>query len=478
MVKSAEILQNDFMVPRNSKVRNLELLWTLMEEFINPEHELVQLSERIKWSQLCSSIEDCYKADGRPGLSIRLMLGLQLLKYMYKLSDEEVCARWCENPYFQYFCGEIYFRHELPIDRSSMTVFRQRIGAENLEKALQESLSVAYEVGALDPKAVDKVIVDTTVQSKAVVFPTDGKLLYRAIEHLGEVAAEQNIVLRQSYIRVAKRRHHESLRYRHAKQHNRAKRCEKKLKTWCGRIIRDIERKMPKEASGKLYDVLHKAKRILAQTHAIRDVVPSKERIYSWHMPEVECISKGKVDKPYEFGCKVSVATNLVASAGGHFILHISALHGNPYDGHTLKGAIEGIKNICQKEPKRIYVDLGYKGHNYDEGKHKVFKSHQKRGVTAQIKRELRSRSLIEPIIGHLKEDSMLGRNRLKGRVGDRVNAILTPCAFNFRQILAFIRRLCRFFIALFLSSHNTNPLNDTGHYEHQPKLFLPILAA
>ncbi len=194
----------------------------------------------------------------------------------------------------------------------------------------------------------------------------------------------------------------------------------KKLKTWLRRMIKDIYRKTEiEERSASLKEALDKANKIHDMSKE------SYNRLYSWHAPEVECIPKGKVSKPYEFGCKVSLATNLNPAPGGHFILHAQAMHGRPYDGHTLNTAIGHIKSISGKEPKRIFVDKGYIGHNYTQ-KHHVFRSGQKRGVTAHIKREIKRRSVIEPIIGHAKNEGHLGLNWLKGHEGDRINNSLS----------------------------------------------------
>lgn len=441
-----------------SQNHNPELFGILLTSFINKKHELYLLAESIDWKSLEQHFYKYYIDFGRPGLSIRLLVGLHILKYTYKLSDEEVCRRWVENPYYQYFCGELYFRHDLKMERSSMTHFRNRVGSEALDKLLQESLGVAYSVGALDLKSLEKVAVDTTVQAKSVTYPTDGKLLYKAIERLGSVAKEEEIELRQSYIRVGKQALHNSLRYRHAKQHNRAKKCEKKLKTWLGRIIRDIYRKTEiDDRSSNLKLALDKANKIHDMSKE------SKNRLYSWHAPEVECIAKGKVSKPYEFGCKVSIATNLHSAPGGHFILQAQALHGRPYDGHTLNAAIEHISKLSGKTPKRIFVDKGYTGHNYAE-KHNVFKSGQRRGVTTHIKRELKRRSAIEPIIGHAKNEGHLGLNWLKGQEGDRINACLSAAGFNFRQILAWFRLLLQFLYLYFMSAIDDKSYKKSLH--------------
>lgn len=293
---------------------------------------------------------------------------------------------------------------------------------------------------ALKPQDLTRITVDTTVQEKAITFPTDAKLHYKAIEKLGEAAKEHGIDLRQSYVRVAKETLIMVQRYRHAKQMKRAKKSMRKLHTYLGRIIRDVERKAP-EMPEELLETFLKAQRIYNQKPQ------DKNKLLSWHAPEVECISKGKPHKLYEFGCKVSVISTVNKAKGGHFVLQSEALHGNPYDGHTLKQAIDiYVKDIGIK-PKRIYVDKGYRGHDLSL-KLNVFKAGQKR-LAPQIKKEMKRRSAIEPVIGHLKNDGHLGRNFLKGRLGDKINAILSGVGHNFRLLLRWIRNLFAFILAL-----------------------------
>ena len=358
-----------------------------------------------------------------------MMVGLHILKHMYDLSDEEVYDRWVYDPYFQCFCGEAYFQFELPIDRSSMTRWRERIGPEGLEKLFQESLGVAHRTRAMRTRDLRRVNVDTTVQEKAITFPTDTKLINRARERLVKLAEEHGVSLRQSYVRVGKRALIMQGRYAHAKQHKRANRALRKLKTYLGRTIRDIRRKTAHDAD--LQDTFRRplwlAERVLTQKR--RDPNP---KVYSLHAPEVECIGKGKAHKPYEFGCKVSIATTNKRAPGGQFITHIKALHGNPYDGHTLRDVIAEMETWSGVSVERIYVDKGYRGHNY-ANKFKVYRSGQKRGLTPTIKKELRRRSAIEAVIGHTKSDGRLGRNFLKGRDGDRINAILAGAGYNYR---------------------------------------------
>ena len=149
---------------------------------------------------------------------------------------------------------------------------------------------------------------------------------------------------------------------------------------------------------------------------------------------------KNKGAGHYEFGCKVSVTTTINPAPGGHFVLHASGFHGRPYDGHTLKKVIDETEAITGIEPKRIYVDRGYRGHDYPK-KHRVFRSGQKRGVTGVIKKELRRRSAVEPIIGHLKNHGHMGRNYLKGQLGDQQNAVLCSAGYNFRLLLKWLSK-------------------------------------
>ena len=404
---------------------------------LNMRHELVLLADRIDWEHLDGKLTPFYASEGRPAIPSRLMVGLHLLKSLYNLSDEAVCARWVENPYYQYFCGETYFQHRFPIERSSMTHWRHRVGEEFCAELVAESLRVAYEGKALRKTHLQRVVVDTTVQPKAVTFPTDVKLRYRALLALVQLAKDHDLTLRQSYVRVAKHALMMSGRYRHAKQLKRARRMEKFIQVRLGRVMRDILRQLhDREALRPLFaEALHKA------GIAMRQQRNSPVKLYSWHAPEVECIGKGKADKPYEFGCKVSVTTNSNRAPGGHFVLHAQALHGRPYDGHTLRGVLETLTEATGIEPERVYVDRGYRGHDYPHP-HRVFRSGQKRGITGTIKKELRRRSLVEPIIGHLKSDGHLGRNYLKGELGDKQNALLTAAGYNFRLLLKWFKRL------------------------------------
>lgn len=417
-----------------------------LENMINMRHEMVVLSHRIDWVSIEKKFAEFYSDNGRPAHPIRLMVGLHLLKHIHGISDEKVCAQWRENPYWQYFCGEEYFQHDGPIARADMTHFRGRVGDESLAFLIEESLRIALSFKALRPKDLERVAVDTTVQEKAITFPTDSKLLHKAMVKLAALSRKHGVELRQSYVRVSKLHLIKVGRYRHAKQMGRALKAEKKLRTYLGRLIRDIERKI--ENDSLLRDVfsesLVKAVRILTQKRE------DKNKLYSWHAPEVECIGKGKAHKRWEFGCKSSLAINLNPAPAGHFILHARALHGSPYDGHTLRFALDDVEKNIGRRPCKAFLDKGYKG--YDEEETEVYITGQKRGVTKIIRRELKRRAAIEPIIGHAKHDGLMGRNYLLGIMGDKINTILAAVGFNFRQILRFLRLLHAFFLLRLVS--------------------------
>jgi IS5 family transposase len=324
------------------------------------------------------------------------MAGLAILKHMHDLSDEVLCERWVENPYYQFFCGEEFFQHRLVFDRSSLTRWRQRMGEERLQALIQESLSVATRTKAIKPSELSRVIVDTTVQPKNVMFPTDARLLNRAREKLVRLAKLRGVALRQSYARVGKFALIQHQRYAHAKQFKRANRMLKKLRTLLGRVIRDIGRKIEGDSGieAAFAQLLMLARRVREQKQRQRG-----SKVFSLHAPEVECIGKGKAHRPYEFGVKVSVATTLKHCKGGQFVTHVKALPGNPYDGHTLAIVIPDMEALVGSTIARILVDKGYRGHNAPpDHKFRVFISGQKRGVTPQIKRELRRRSAVEPV--------------------------------------------------------------------------------
>lgn len=275
-----------------------DLFRARLDQIINMKHELVQLAGKVDWDWIDGEIAPLYSENGRPGIATRFMIGLLLLKHIYGLSDEGVCERWVHDPYFQYFTGEEFFQHAFPHERSDLSHWRKRLG-DKLELLLAESLRVAHEAGALRGQDLKRVTVDTTVQPKAITFPTDAKLLHAAIKGLNRLARKHGIRLRQSYLRIAKTAAMMTGRYAHTKQFKRHQRQLRILRSRLGRIIRDIRRKI--EGQTVLENAfalpLSRASQIRSQQQRQRGW-----KLYSFHAPEVECIGKGKAATPYE--CK------------------------------------------------------------------------------------------------------------------------------------------------------------------------------
>lgn len=405
-----------------------ELYQVRLRWLLDQKHPLCQLAEAIDWKFFAQEFGALYvEQKGRPGLPMRLLVGLHYLKHLYDVSDERVVAGFLENPYWQYFCGEEFFRHDLPCDPTTLVKWRKRIGPERMEKLLQETIATAQRQSALKVNELRRVNVDTTVQEKAIAFPTDARLYQKARLVLVREARRAGLELRQSYARVGKRALQKQGRYASAQQLKRAGRETKRLRTYLGRVIRDIERKAAahvEELSPPLAQALQRAQRIYQQQRT------DKHKLYSMQAPEVECIAKGKEHKKYEFGCKVSVATT---SRRG-WVVGIKALHGNPYDGHTLKAAHAQVEQLTGVKPTELFVDRGYRGAQHHPVDTQVYLSGRK--LSGTLKRLLRRRAAIEPVIGHLKQDHRMKRNYLKGQAGDQINALLVGSGFNLRKLL------------------------------------------
>ena len=397
---------------------------------LDMDHELVRLAGVIPWNNLAAEFGPLYCADnGRPAVPIRLMAGLHYLKHLKGLSDEQTVRGWVENPYWQFFCGEEFFQHSLPIDPSQMTRWRQRIGEDGVEKLLQATITAGMKAGVITETSLDKVIVDTTVQPKAVEHPTDARLYRKVHAAMLRIAEKEGIALRQSYRKLMARAFQKHGGYAKAKQYGRAKRVLRSLKSMAGRVMRDVERKMSDAAFETHKGTLILAEQILTQKRF------TKGKVYSLHAPEVECIAKGKAHKPYEFGVKVSLA---VTHKEG-FVVGIQTFPDNPYDGHTLDGQLDQVERFTGKVPAITFVDRGYKVHGVPEERNRVLISGTRRlGYT--LKRHLRRRAAVEPEIGHMKNDGLLGRNFLKGMAGDAMNAVLCGAGHNLRKILTRVR--------------------------------------
>ena len=401
-----------------------------LKDMVDPDHRLCILADQFSWSSLDDGFAKLFsEKTGRPSKSIRLISGLFYLKSLYNVSDEALVSTWLENPYWQYFCGERYFQHKFPINPSSLSKWRKQLGPGGIDELLKVLVLFAYNQGYIKPSELSQVIVDTTVQEKYVTYPTDAKLYHKARIKLVALTKELGISLRQTYVRVGKRAYLMTSRYGHAGQYKRMKKEIRKLKCYLRRVVRDIQRKQfgANIDNHHLNDLLSTSEKLLQQNKR------SKNKIYSLHAPEVECIAKGKVHKKYEFGVKVGIVTTLKNS----WVLVSEALSGNPYDGHTLKQNLDKAKRIFNKPLKQVFVDRGYKGHGITDIP--IFIAGQKRGITPTINKKLKRRSAIEPVIGHMKSDHRMGTNYLLGKAGDKINATCAAIGFNLRKLLGMI---------------------------------------
>lgn len=402
-----------------------------LEDILDKTHALYQLANLLNWEHLVRELGSVYSdGPGRPEIPIRVVAGLHYLKYLENESDESVVQKFCENPYWQYFCGMETFQHRLPCHPTTLVKWRKRLGTKGVDKLLSHVIDTAKREAFLPENLLKKVNVDTTVQEKFITFPTDSKLCHRMRVKLVIAAKKRRLTLRQTYVRVGKRALIMHARYVHARQMKRAKKEFKKIKNYLGRVARDIVRQVDLSQDKEMAYLIEQADRLLRQERN------TPKKLYSLHAPEVECISKGKVHKRYEFGCKVSVVT----TCQDGWILSSAAHHGNPYDGATLSGCIEQATENTGVAIERAFVDKGYRGKAHHPPGVDVFIS-GKKNLPKFLNKLLKGRSGIEPIIGHLKQDHRLNRNHLLGKVGDHINAVLAACAFNLKKMLNLINR-------------------------------------
>lgn len=408
------------------KSSQLDLFNARFEQLLNHDHPLFILADKLDWQRFELAFDECYSSDmGAPAKAIRLMVGLHYLKHAFNESDESLLDRWVENPYWQYFCGYDTMQHEVPLHPTSLTKWRQRVGAEQLAELLQETIALALREKQTTKRELAQVTVDTTVQEKNIAFPTDSKLYHAAIVKLGRAARQRGVKLRQTYVRVAKRAAVKVGRYAHAKQFRRMRRELRRLRTWLGRVIRDLRRKVSRPDES-LETLLSLCERLHAQEKNDR------KKLYSLHEPDVQCISKGKAHKRYEFGQKISVTT----TNRGNWIVGVDLCKGNPYDGHTLTQALATVERTTRVKVTDAYVDKGYRGHGYEGDATVHLAGSSLRGLTRTQRKRRKRRSAVEPKIGHLKSDHRMKRCFLKGLIGDAINAVLAAAGSNLLKLL------------------------------------------
>ena len=312
--------------------------------------------------------------------------------------------------------------------------------------------------------------MDSTVQEKAIAHPTDSRLLEIARIKLVGAAKDAGIALKQTFAKEGEQLSRQAGRFAHARQFKRMRRAIKRQRTIVGRLAREIDRKasaIGQAVREALDEVLGKAQRIGAQS-AQRKTIDGQPKLYAWHAPEVDCISKGKARRPYEFGVKVGIASTFK----GNLIVGARAFHRNPYDGHTLSSQLEQatiLMQDCAAAPETVFVDLGYRGVDADNPGVRVVHRGKPKRLTAQERRQLKRRQAIEPIIGHLKADHRMDRCHLKGEYGDRLHAVLCAAGYNIKWLLRMIaKKGVPFLRAIFLRL-----VKGT-----MPRRFWPALAA
>lgn len=472
-----------------------------LDGMVDPRHPLVVLSKRLPWAAIEQALAPHFAHKARPGrtvstrdllgehlvefgngiskagrprLAIRLMVSLQYLKNAFNLSDEELVQRWSENVVWQFFSGMDYYEPRLPCDATQIGRFRGAVGEEGLEQLLKATIETAVQIKAIKPAELERVIVDTTVQEKAIAHPVDSRLLEIARHKVVSAAKRLDIALKQTFAAEGKELRRKAGGYAHAKQFKRLKKTVKRQRTILGVVMREVQRKLdalaPSDSAtattttaapaptaaptpapsalSALQTVLERAERIRTQQRL------DKNKLYAMHAPEVECIGKGKARKPYEFGVKVS----LVVTHLRGLMVGARSFPGNPFDGHTLSAQLEQTTNLMQdlgRSPKQAIVDLGYRGVDADNPGVEIIHRGRYKSLTKQQRKWLKRRQAIEPLIGHTKADHGMQRCWLKGAMGDALHALSCAAGYNIRWLMRAIaaqaaKDVKAFFLALF----------------------------
>jgi transposase, IS5 family len=416
------------------------MFYDKLSKELNSKHKLYKLKELINWTDLEEEIGKLVKIEqlGRERKSLRVMLGLSMLQAMYNFSDGFTSETFGENVYWKYFCGYEYVDTGLSVSESAIRRFRQELGERGYNCILRELTKVGLRVGAYKKKDLDSAIIDTTVQIKNIKHPHDAYLLGKAREEVVKLAHRLGFKLNDTYERKYKKGLIGLWKYKDASKSKKRIKTMKHLKTLVGRLIRIVDRKSVESnilLAGKDLELFKKIKKIHAQSFLSKAAKEKykqsgNEVIYSFHAEEVECIGKGKLNKPYEFGNKVALAI----SRRGNFILGVKSFHGNPYDGNTLSQTVAQMEEITGHEAQKLFVDLGYRGSNYSK-KGKIYTPYTKKQLSREDRLMQKRRSTIEPVIGHLKQYGRMGRNYLKGVFGDIVNPLISAIGFNLRGI-------------------------------------------
>lgn len=414
-------------------------------EQLDPRQPLKRLADTLPWAEFEQAFWKHYSDEGRPAKPVRLMVGLLLLKQLFNQGDETVVAGWVQNPYWQYFCGMADFQWAVPCDPSDLVYFRQRIG----EVGMQRIFKVTVQLHGA--KAQEKeVVVDTTVQEKNITHPTDTKLAHKIIRRCWKLADQHGIKLRRRYRKAVRQGVLAQRRRKDPKQRKVAQRALRKMKVIAGRLLRELERKLPATRRAEERENFALYRRVLRQQTG------DKNKVYSLHEPQVYCLSKGKEHKKYEFGSKASVVMTKT-----HGVIVGAVAHAeNLYDGDALRPALEQTRAITEQQPAKAIVDRGYRGRKEVDGTEVLLPGKPKLGQSkqesAKMRARFRRRAAIEPVISHLKHQYRLIRCFLKGFIGDQMNLLLAAAAWNLKK---WLRTAAFFWLQLIqLISTNQTP--------------------
>ena len=409
----------------------MELGRVVLAKALDSSQPLYKLAENFDWEKLEKSWSIHFsKVMGRTSKSPRLIAGLMIVSYKEGLSDEEVVDQFSQNMYYQFLCGETHFTHKRPCHPSLLSKWRRLVGDEGVAKLLEETIELAKRLGVITNESIKRVIVDTTVMEKDIKYPKDYELLERSRSRMVELAKKGGVDLNHTYNRKGPKLCHHAGRFLHKKKMDKFREILDEQRRIVTDMVRDLMRK--KEY---IVDIALKM-----ETSRFCDIVErllkaeKGKKIYSLHEPDVHVICKGKLRNPYEYGCKSSVTVTFQEC----FIVGMQALEGAPYDGHTLTPALQQVEDLTGVTPEEAYADAGYIGHKHETAT--VYISGQTSGLTEQQKVDLKRRSAVEPIIGHMKSEGRLARCPLKGIIGDKIHAILCAVAHNIRKLIKEIR--------------------------------------
>lgn len=443
------------MLGKSADQNQKNMFCPLLKDFINMEHELILLAEKIDWQYFEQEFSVLYSKVGQRSMPIRLMVGSLLLKRIYNLGDETLCDAWAMNPYMQYFCGMVHFEHRFPCDPSDFVHFRKRIGEKGVEKIF------FYSVSLHGKSAKSKLVLsDTTVQENNISFPTDAKLAKRIIDHCNLIAQKEGIVQRQTYVRTSKQLLRNTYNSNHLKRKKKARSSTRKIKTIAGRLIRELERKLSQQQLTNYKESFILYAKVLSQQRN------DKNKIYSLHKAFTACIAKGKAHKQYEFGNKVGLITTFKEL----IITAIKSFEGNPHDSKTIKPLLDQIDTNLNYAPEELIYDRGGKGQKQirntiistpDYRPLKRDTEYQKRCKRNKFRR----RAAIEPVIGHLKQHFRMGQNYLHGANSPQINAFLAATGWNMKKLMKKLKRemdnsMCLFFQKIFTVQINYSILN------------------